>query len=93
MDSFRLKIPFGIYNVTNPGSVFTSDVVELIRKYGVHKKAFKFFDSEDEFMKRAAKTPRSNCVLDSSKAIRAGLELSPVSDAIESCLSKWIAEA
>ena len=83
------KVPFGLYNLTNPGSVTTREVVELIRKYGLSSKQFEFFDSEDQFMKLAAKTPRSNCVLDSSKAVAAELPLSPVMEAIERALKAW----
>ncbi|MBL8814734.1 MAG: sugar nucleotide-binding protein [Planctomyces sp.] len=84
------KVPFGLYNLTNPGSVTTRDVVELIVRNGLSKKQFRFFDSEDQFMQLAAKTPRSNCVLDSSKAIAAGLPLSPIHDALEKSMKSWV---
>ena len=89
VDSFRLKIPYGIYNLTNPGSVWTSDVVQMIKRKGVSSKAFEFFHDEAEFMKQAAKTPRSNCVLDSSKALSVGLRFRPVDQAIDESLSHW----
>jgi dTDP-4-dehydrorhamnose reductase len=83
------RIPFGTYNVTNPGRVTTHEVVDLIKKSGVCTKAFAFFNDEDEFMKVAAKTPRSNCVLDSSKIARAGIALTEVHDAIAKDLRAW----
>lgn len=89
LDSFRLEIPYGIYNLTNPGTVSTREVVELIQRSGVCPKKFDFFSSEDEFMKHAAKTPRSNCVLDSTKALQAGLKLSNVHEAINTALLHW----
>jgi len=89
VDSFRLNIPFGTYNLTNPGSVTTREVVELIKKSRVCSKEFEFFDDETQFMQIAAKTPRSNCVLDSRKAIEAGLRLRPVVDTLENCLKGW----
>ena len=88
-DCFRLRLPYGIYNVTNPGSVWTSEVTELIRASGVTDKQFRFFDDEVQFMQLAAKTPRSNCVLDSTKAVEAGLKLTPVVKAIEQSLARW----
>jgi len=90
VDSFRLKIPYGVYNLTNPGSVTTKEVVELIRQSGVYSKNFVFFDDESQFMRIAAKTPRSNCVLDSSKAIQHGLTLQPATDVLENCLRTWV---
>jgi dTDP-4-dehydrorhamnose reductase len=89
VDSFRLQIPYGIYNLTNPGSVTTREVVGFIRDSGVCRKSFDFFEDESEFMKVAAKTPRSNCVLDSTKAINAGLKLSHARDQLSSCLASW----
>lgn len=89
VDCFRLKVPYGIYNLTNPGSVWTSEVVKMIRESGVCDKEFHFFASEEEFMAIAAKTPRSNCVLDSTKAIQAGLKLSPVKDSVKAMLKNW----
>lgn len=89
VDSFRLRIPYGIYNLTNPGSVTTRQVVEMIHRKGVSSKAFEFFQDETEFMKQAAKTPRSNCVLDSSKAISVGLRLRPVEESLDDSLEHW----
>jgi len=83
------KIPYGIYNVTNPGSVSTRQVVERIRKSGVCQKDFRFFEDEDDFMSKAAKTPRSNCVLDSSKLKNAGVFMRPVEEALEWSLANW----
>ncbi len=89
MACFTKRVDYGIYNLTNPGSVTTRDVVDLIRRHGLSDKAFEFFESEDEFMHVAAKTPRSNCVLDSSKAVAAGLPLSPVEEALEKSMRNW----
>ncbi|HEY1849373.1 MAG TPA: sugar nucleotide-binding protein [Opitutaceae bacterium] len=83
------RIPFGTYNVTNPGRVTTGEVVELIRRSGVCPKKFTFFTDEAEFMRLAAKTPRSNCVLDPSKLVGAGISLTPVREAIERDLKAW----
>jgi dTDP-4-dehydrorhamnose reductase len=83
------RVPFGTYNVTNPGKVTTREVVELIRRSGVCQKEFAFFSSEEEFMSTAAKTPRSNCVLDSSKLAGVGIRLTEVHEAIERDLGAW----
>lgn len=82
-------IPFGIYNVTNPGYVTTSEVVELILESGVCQKDYEFFNDESEFMKEAAVAPRSNCIMSSAKLADAGIELTPVKDAIRQALANW----
>ena len=83
------RVPFGTYNVTNPGRVTTREVVDLIRQSGVVNKEFQFFSSESEFMATAAKTPRSNCVMDSSKLAGVGITLTPVHDAVIRDLKAW----
>lgn len=88
-DCWQKRVPFGTYNLTNPGSVSTRDVVDLIRKHGLSSKAFSFFDSEEQFMAKAAKTPRSNCVLDVSKAQAAGIHMTPVHEALEKAMRSW----
>jgi len=90
LDSYLNKIPYGIYNVTNPGKVTTKEVIELINKYKIVDKGFKFFKDESEFMQIAAKTPRSNCVLDSSKILNAGIKLTEVHEALDRALSNWV---
>ena len=89
IDCFERTVPYGIYNLTNPGSVTTRDVVNSIVQSGVCEKQFRFFKDQLEFMSKAVNAPRSNCVLDSSKAIRAGLSLSPVTTSIEDALRNW----
>lgn len=87
------KVPFGTYNVTNPGHVTTREVVELIKESGVCRKDFEFFSDESDFMAVAAKTPRSNCVMSSAKLAAAGITLTPVRDAIRAALSHWQPES
>lgn len=88
-ECWEKRIPFGIYNVTNPGQVTTHEVVELILKSGICRKEYKFFKSEDEFMQLAAKTPRSNCVLDTTKLQSAGIRMTEVHEAVETALREW----
>jgi dTDP-4-dehydrorhamnose reductase len=83
------RVPFGVYNVTNPGHVTTHEVVELIKKTGVSNKQFKFFRDESQFMQTVAKTPRSNCVMNSSKLAAAGIKLTEVHEAVERDLRRW----
>src|SRR3954470_19948892 len=83
------RVPFGIYNVTNPGKVTTHEVVDLIKKSGVSNKDFVFFKDEDEFMHVAAKTPRSNCVMESRKLAAVGITLTEVHEAVTRDLKNW----
>ncbi len=89
LDLWEKRAPFGIYNVTNPGYVTTRHVVELIEKILKPKRRFEFWASDEEFYKLAARTPRSNCVLDVTKLLRAGVKIRPVEEALEDSLQNW----
>jgi dTDP-4-dehydrorhamnose reductase len=82
-------VPYGIYNMTNPGAVTTREVVDLIKRSGLCAREFTFFTSEEEFMQVAAKTPRSNCVTSSEKLLHTGIRLTEVHEAIERDLRNW----
>ena len=82
-------IPFGTYNVTNPGYISTREVVDLILDSGICKKDFQFFDDEAEFMSKAAVASRSNCIMSSKKLAEEGIEMSPVKEAIHNALKNW----
>lgn len=83
------QVSFGTYNVTNPGHVTTREVVELILESGVCAKSYEFFSDESDFMQKAAKTPRSNCVMSSAKLASVGITMTPVRDAIQTALRTW----
>lgn len=83
------RVPFGLYNFTNPGHLTTREVVALIRRRGVCRKEFRFFASEAEFLHRAARTPRSNCILNTDKLAATGIRLAEVHEAVDAALLRW----
>jgi len=87
------RAPFGVYNMTNPGFVRTRDVVELIKQHIAPDRTFEYWSDDSEFYAKGAHTPRSNCVLDSSKAQAAGAGLPDVHAAVEEALRAWVAES
>jgi dTDP-4-dehydrorhamnose reductase len=86
---FDRQLPFGIYHLTCSGSTTTRDVVRVMLRRGLTNKAFQFFASEEEFMQKAALAPRSNCILNNEKALRAGLRLSHIDEAIDKAILAW----
>jgi UDP-glucose 4,6-dehydratase len=88
LSSFTQECEPGIYNLTNVGAITTRQVVEWMKEEGVTDKAFTFFENEEDFMAKAAITPRSNCVMDTSKAERNGIALRPVEEAVRDSLRK-----
>ena len=86
MELIEQKVPHGIYNVTNKGSVTTRDVVQLIKKYNLSNKDFKFFDNLESFGKEIV-APRSNCVLDTTK-IEQYIKIRTATEALEEAIQK-----
>jgi dTDP-4-dehydrorhamnose reductase len=91
-ETWEHRVPFGIYNVVNPGPVTTRGVVERMLKWGIGRKEYQFFADETEFMKTAAKAPRSNCVLDGAKLAQCGIKMSDGYEAVERALKHWVKE-
>ena len=85
---FQKEIEPGVYNMTNQGSITTRQVTNWMLEEGVTDKHFNFFENEAEFMDQAAKTPRSNCVLDTSKAQKAGIGMKCVEEAMRESMRK-----
>ena len=88
IECFTKDVEPGIYNMTNSGSITTSQVTEWMIQEGLTDKKFNFFKSEEEFMEKAAKTPRSNCVLDTTNAEKAGIGMRPVEEAMIDSIRK-----
>jgi len=89
LDTWELRAPFGTYNVTNPGFVTTRQVVSLVENFLKPDRKFEFWKSDEEFYRIAAKTPRSNCVMDVSKLLAAGVKIRSVEEALEDSLKNW----
>lgn len=89
LDCWYQRVPWGLYNVTNPGWVTTREVVALVRQHIAPDRKFEFWESDAAFYQVAAQAPRSNCVLDVSKLLQAGVKVRPVGEALEESLRKW----
>jgi dTDP-4-dehydrorhamnose reductase len=93
LDLWAARGPFGIYNVVNPGFVTTRQVVEAIQRVLKPQRRFEYWASDEEFYRVAAKTPRSNCVLDTSKLVMTGVKMRGVEEALEDSLRHWQRES
>ena len=92
LDSWLQKIPGGVYNVVNPGYISTREVVEKIRAKLKPSWKSEFWQSDDEFYRFGAVTPRSNCILDTTKILKAGIRIRSAGEAIEDALTRWAPE-
>lgn len=91
LDLVELGAPFGTYNMTNQGAISARQIVEMIKQTLCPDREFEFWEEED-FMKNSARTLKSNCVLDISKLLDAGVHMRHVQDAVQESLDNWIAE-
>jgi len=89
VESLRLRIPDGIYNATNPGSILTSEVAAALEKHGICRKRFEYFRSEEEFLASPGRVFRASCVLDSSKLAAQGILMREVHESIDRPLREW----
>ena len=88
IDLIEQRVPFGIYNVTNKGSVTTKEVVALMKERLNPNKEFKFFSKLDNFVQEVS-APRSNCVLDTSK-IEQYIPIRTAQEALEDAISNYM---
>ena len=89
LDLWELRAPAGIYNITNPGWVSTRQVIELIQKHLKPGKNFEFWENDAEFYRLGARAPRSNCVMDVTKLLQAGVQIRSVEEALRDALTNW----
>lgn len=77
----------GIYNLTQPGSMTTRSIINILQQNNLCKDKL-FFRTIEEFEATVA-TPRSNCVLNSTKAIRHGAVLTPIEDSMRESIEHY----
>jgi dTDP-4-dehydrorhamnose reductase len=89
----KTDVPTGIYNLTNEGYVNAEFVLNLFKKHHpsliekIEKK--KFFSSLEEFMTKAV-APRSNCILDTTKANLNKVNLRDAREVVEECVKNYM---
>ncbi len=80
---------FGTYNIVNPGATTTRVIVEKVQAILKPNRPFEYWESDEAFYSSSAKAPRSNCILDASKLLAAGVKMRPLGDALEDALQHW----
>jgi len=76
-----------IFNLTQPGYLNTFEVVEMLRQRDLVTNKSWFADVEDFAQNTLA--PRSNCVLDSTKALKRKFKLTHIQDAMELAIDQY----
>ncbi len=89
LETLFRRLPPGIYNVTNPGAIKTSEVAGAIRRHGLCDKEFQFFEDEEDFLSAPGRVKRANCILSSEKLAGLGLGLREIHNALDETLGAW----
>jgi len=89
LNLWEAEAPFGTYNVVNPGVVTTARVVEMIQEILKPEHDFEFWNDDEEFYRHAARSPRSNCIVETVKLLGAGVTMRPVEEALQDSLRNW----
>ena len=91
LDLWERRAEFGIYNVTNPGAVSVEPLLQRVHRATRLGQIQMFRPDTDGEEPADPETPRSNCILDSSKLVRAGIVIRPLSEALQDTLERMSA--
>ncbi len=89
-ESLLREIPAGIYNVTNPGAISTTEVIEAMKRHGLTQKRFTFFHDEADFMAAPGRVQRASCELNTDKLSATGIQLQEIHESLEGTLKRWV---
>jgi dTDP-4-dehydrorhamnose reductase len=90
LDMVERGVPFGVYNMSNPGAIWPHEIAEIAVQNGL-KHQFEYFDW-GEFLSKYRITPMSYAELDVSKLLATGIAMRPIREAIEDSLDRWVWE-
>lgn len=85
---WQRRAPYGTYNICNPGSAQTSEILAKLAKAGLRKTPWEMYADQDAFQSEGH-APRSACVLDTSKLRSCGILLPDISEALDQAIARW----
>ncbi|HWD18133.1 MAG TPA: sugar nucleotide-binding protein [Verrucomicrobiae bacterium] len=86
VDLWEYHAPFGIYNVVNPGPLHVDAIAQ--RLHGIVQSNRFAWIGRDQAARPALRGLRSNCVLDASKLLKAGIRMRPATEALDDALDR-----
>jgi len=90
VDCYLNKLPYGIYNVTNPGKIRAQDIAKILVDKGVVPADRTWHIMNDPVeIGEIEKVERSNCTLDSSKIINLGIPLQDIYESLNKTIDLW----
>ena len=89
LELWERRAPFGIYNVSNPGTVTTREVADMIQRTLNPRRDFEYQLDGGSSARRANRVREPDCVLEVSKVLKTGISLRHVKDALAKSLENW----
>lgn len=80
---------YGTYNVVNTGATTTRAIAEMIRRKFKSGRRDQSWNNDTDFYPEGARAPRSACILDNGKLLRAGVRMRSLNDALADALERW----
>lgn len=78
LELWRIKAPFGTYNVMNPGSIKASEIIQVMLENGIRKTAPKFL-----------KNMPGECRVNVNKLLSTGVEIRTIHAAFDDAINNW----
>ena len=86
---WEARAPLGVYNVVNPGPISTQDLARMIQRILKPARRLELMVFDENPSPSLERALRSDCVLDTSKLVSAGIKLREARLALEYSLQKW----
>ena len=82
------KIPYGIYNMTNPGGIDPAQILDIARREGFESNVQELISDPAKF-DSISSIPRSDCILDTTKSSKYGIAMLDVGASFRKCFQNW----
>ena len=77
----------GIYNLTNPGTISPAEIMQMYKDIVEPSHQFEIMKLEE--LNRITRGKRSNCILNTEKLKKEGIQMPEIQDAVRECLLKY----
>jgi dTDP-4-dehydrorhamnose reductase len=93
LELWDCRVPYGTYNVVNPGAIRTQEVAQMLQKSLKPTRGLELLLYDDASCGHDEKEVRSDCILDASKILAAGVKMRNVREALQRSLLNWVSQS
>lgn len=89
VELFQSSAAYGTYNVVNSGATTTRAIAKMARRKIGAPRRRELWGDDTGFYPESTRAPRSCCLLDNGKLLRAGVRMRSLQDALADALGRW----